>query len=386
MVALLEIIKNNKIITPNDRESPLRLFLFLLALLISTPLFAQDLPLNLLRLPPGFSIEIYAAPVPDARSMTLGPNGVIFVGSQTAGNVYAIIPDLKSPHGTRVLTIAKGLTMPNGVAFYKGSLYIAEISRIRQFDFVNQRLVRPRVITASLPTNTWHGWRYIAFGPDKKLYIAIGMPCNVCLQKDPRFGTISRMNADGSQFEIFVKGLRNSVGFDWDPLTQNLWLTDNGRDWMGDNLPPDKLNYAPTQGLDFGFPYTDGQHLPNPDYGKPTPAQHFTQPTYELPAHVAPLGMKFYNGTQFPPEYQHHIFMALHGSWNRSSKVGYEVMNVEINKDHVIDIKPFITGWLQGQQAWGRPVDTLILPDGSLLISDDFAGVIYRVKYTSMQK
>ncbi len=360
----------------------MRHFLILLASLMSMDLFAQTLPLTSLRLPPGFHIEIYAAPIPNAREMTLGPNGIVFVGSMTAGNVYAVIPDTQSPHGTRVLTIASGLNMPNGVAFHQGSLYVAEISRITRFDFVNQRLTHPVVITNSLPPNTTHGWRFIAFGPDGKLYLGIGMPCNVCLQKDPRFGTISRMHADGSHFEIFVKGLRNSVGFDWDPITHELWLTDNGRDWMGDNLPPDKLNYAPQPGLDFGFPYYDGKNIPDPVYGKLTPPHYqFTPPTYELPAHVAPLGMTFYTGTLFPPEFRNQIFMAEHGSWNRSTKVGYQVMRIKINHGQVTEIVPFITGWLQGQEAWGRPVDTLMLPDGSLLISDDFAGVIYRVTY-----
>jgi glucose/arabinose dehydrogenase len=361
----------------------MRILLFLLTFLTCSHLLAQDLPLNLLRLPPGFTIEIYAAPVPDAREMALGPKGIVFVGSRTAGNVYAIIPDAKNTHGTRVLTIATGLNMPNGVAFQNGSLYVAEISRITRYDFINNRLQHPVVMTSSLPTDTEHGWRFISFGPDKKLYIAIGMPCNVCLKQDPRFGTISRMNADGTHFEIYAKGIRNSVGFDWDPITHQLWLTDNGRDWMGDNLPPDKLNYAPTPGLDFGFPYYDGKDLPDPIYGKRIPQRHFTLPTFELPAHVAPLGMTFYTGNQFPPAYRNQIFMAEHGSWNRSSKVGYQVMNVKIDKDHVTDIKPFISGWLQGQQAWGRPVDTLVLPDGTLLISDDFAGVIYRVRYSS---
>lgn len=362
----------------------MRYFFIILFALISTVCAAQDLPLNLLKLPPGFTISIFATPVPDARSLALGANNTVFVGSRPAGKVYAIVPDAQSPHGTRVLTIASGLNMPNGVAFKDGALYVAEIQRVLRFDDIENHLSdppKPVVIRGDLPTESHHGWHYIGFGPDGKLYISIGMPCNICLQKDPRFGTIMRMNADGSHFEVFVKGLRNSVGFDWHPLTQHLWLTDNGRDWMGDNLPPDKLNYAPIKDLNFGFPYVDGKNLPDPIYGKLQTATTITPPTYELPAHVAPLGMKFYNGNMFPADYKNQIFIAEHGSWNRSSKVGYQVVIAKLDGNQVSSVKPFITGWLQGQMAWGRPVDALIMPDGSLLLSDDYAGVIYRITY-----
>lgn len=361
-----------------------RIYLFLFLLLChASAALAQNLPLQSLKFPPGFNITIYAYPVPGARQMTLGSKDIVFVGS-LSGFVYAIVPDAKSPHGTRVVTIAQGLNAPNGVAFLDGNLYVAEIGRILRFDDIENHLAnppKPVVITENLPKEAHHGFRFIRFGPDGKLYIGIGMPCNVCLQKDPRFGTIMRMNKDGSHFEIYAKGLRNTVGFDWDPRTQKIWFTDNGRDYMGDDLPPDKLNYAPVQGLDFGFPYYDGKNLPDPIYGKLRKQNGITPPTYELPAHVAALGMSFYTGEMFPENYRNQIFIAEHGSWNRSKKVGYQIVVADVDGGRVKSVKPLVTGWLQGESVWGRPVDTLVMPDGSLLISDDFAGVIYRLKF-----
>jgi glucose/arabinose dehydrogenase len=361
----------------------MRIIISLLALLIVTISFAQELPLNALKLPPGFSIDIYAAPVPAAREMTIGTKGTVFVGTML-DKVFALVPDANSPRGARVITIARGLNVPNGVAFSHGSLYVAEINRILRFDDIENRLdnpPKPVIITTALPDKIHHGMRFIRFGPDGKLYVGIGMPCNVCLQKDPRFGTIMRMNPDGSHFEIVVKGIRNSMGFDWDPISKKLWFTDNGRDMLGDNFPPDKLDYAPEVGMNFGFPFYNDKNLPDPIYGKHHAQKDFTLPTYGLPAHVAPLGMSFYTGNMFPASYRNQIFIAEHGSWNRSSKVGYQVITVKLANNHVIKVKPFVTGWLQGQEQWGRPVDPLVMPDGSLLISDDYAGVIYRVRY-----
>lgn len=360
----------------------MRILLLLLGLFsFSSTIASQDLPLSLLKLAPGFSIEIYAAPVPSARQMTLGKNNIVYVGSHSAGRVYALVP---SPQGIQVMTIASNLNAPNGVAYHQGALYVAEINRILRFDDIDNHLKQPPtpvVMTASLPTFSHHGYRYIKFGPDQKLYVGIGVPCNVCLNQDQRLGTILRMNADGSHAEIYVKGIRNSMGFDWDARTQGLWFTDNGRDYMGDNTPPDKLNFAPNLGMDFGFPYYDGKDLPDPEFGKLKPNLQFTPPTYALPAHVAALGMTFYSGKQFPANYHQQIFLAEHGSWNRSAKIGYQVIFVELKNNKVLSAKPFVTGWLQGQQAWGRPVDVLVMPDGSLLISDDTADVIYRVRF-----
>ncbi|HAT6979716.1 TPA: sorbosone dehydrogenase family protein [Legionella pneumophila] len=359
-------------------------FSFFSLLLISSTGLGQDLPLNLLKYPAGFTVSIYAQPVVDAREMALGSKDIVFVGSRNAGKVYAVIPDKKNSHGTRVLTIASGLNMPNGVAFHQGSLYVAEVGRILRFDNIESNLnnpPKPTVVTTKLPKEKAHGWRFISFGPDGRLYIGVGAPCNVCLMDDPHYATIMRMEADGQNLEVYAKGIRNTVGFDWDPIHHNLWFTDNGRDWLGDDLPPDELNVAPRKGMDFGFPYCYGKSTADPVYGKLHPCSEFTPPVYEFPAHVAPLGMSFYTGKLFPSNYWGLIFISEHGSWNRSHKIGYQVITAKIKNNHVTEVKPFISGWLQGEKAWGRPVDTLVMPDGALLISDDYANVIYRVSY-----
>ncbi len=347
--------------------------------------FADDsLPLHLLKVPPGFSVSIFAKNIPDARSLALGDKGTVFVGTRTEDKVYAVIKDPQHPNQNKVITIASGLTMPNGVAFRHGSLYVAERSRILRFDNIEAQLEhppKPVIINDTLPDKSHHGWRYIKFGADDKLYVGIGGPCDSCISEDLRFGTIMRMDADGKNFEIFARGVRNTLGFDWDPVTKQLWFTENSRDWMGDELPPEELNLANKSGMHFGFPYCYGKSVPDPEYGKDFPCSAFVPPRLELPAHVAPLGMTFYTGKQFPAEYHHHIFLAEHGSWNRSKKIGYQVMDVTINGDKVTDARPFISGWMQGQSVWGRPVDVLVMPDGALLVSDDHAGVIYKIVY-----
>jgi glucose/arabinose dehydrogenase len=361
----------------------MRLLLFLLVFMTGVVCLADNLPVNLLRAPTGFHIEVYAYPVPGARSLALGDNGTVFVGTRENGKVYAIIPDKKAPHHTRIITIAEGLNSPNGVAFHNGSLYVAEISRILRYINIEKELSNPAppiVITRDLPNEMMHGWRYIGFNPRGKLFVSIGMPCNVCLQADPRFGTIISMNPDGSHAKIYVTGLRKSDGMDWDPIDNRLWLTDSGRDWMGDDMPPDKLNAA-SQGMNFGFPYFDGKHLPDPQFGSMAPFENYDLPTLELPAHVAPFGIRFYTGTMFPLSYRNQIFVAEHGSTNRATPVGYQIVVVNRIGTQVKNVRPFITGWLQNQQAWGRPVDVLVMPDGALLISDDLAGAIYRVTY-----
>lgn len=274
-------------------------FSFFSLLLISSTGLGQDLPLNLLKYPAGFTVSIYAQPVVDAREMALGSKDIVFVGSRNAGKVYAVIPDKKNSHGTRVLTIASGLNMPNGVAFHQGSLYVAEVGRILRFDNIESNLnnpPKPTVVTTKLPKEKAHGWRFISFGPDGRLYIGVGAPCNVCLMDDPHYATIMRMEANGQNLEVYAKGIRNTVGFDWDPIHHNLWFTDNGRDWLGDDLPPDELNVAPRKGMDFGFPYCYGKSTADPVYGKLHSCSEFTPPVYEFPAHVAPLGMSFYTG------------------------------------------------------------------------------------------
>jgi glucose/arabinose dehydrogenase len=344
----------------------------------------QELPLHQIRLPPGFEIGIYASSIPNARSMALSPHGTLFVGSLRAGNVYAIVDRDHDQKADEVMTIARGLNMPNGVAFHDGALYVAEVDRILRYDDIEARLKDPPapvVLSERFPRDRYHGWKFIRFGPDEWLYIPVGAPCNVCEREDQRYASITRMKPDGTQPQIFARGVRNTVGFDWHPSTRELWFTDNGRDWMGDDLPPDELNHAPRPGLHFGFPYCHGRAIADPGFGKQRKCEEFTSPAMELGPHVAALGMRFYTGTMFPDEYRNHIFVAEHGSWNRSAPIGYRIMMVRDTDLRTLTYEVFADGWLQGNQAWGRPVDVLVMPDGAILVSDDEADVIYRISY-----
>jgi glucose/arabinose dehydrogenase len=339
--------------------------------------------LDAIRLPPGFRIETYAE-VPNARSMTLGEKGTLFVGTRK-GQVYAVLPGGTAGENRRVVPIARDLHSPNGVAFRNGALYVAEIGRILRYDGIEARLSSPPapvVVNDTFPKDEHHGWKFIRFGPDGMLYVPVGAPCNICERADdPRYAAILRMRPDGTGLEVFASGVRNTVGFDWNPDTAELWFTDNGRDWMGDDLPPDELNRAPRKGLHFGFPYWHGKNVPDPDFGAKGKPDGFTPPEWELPAHVASLGMRFYTGKMFPPGYRGRIFIAEHGSWNRSRPIGYRVTLVRVEANRAAEYKVFADGWLQGTDAWGRPVDVQELPDGSLLVSDDKAGKIYRISY-----
>ena len=340
------------------------------------------------KLPEGFSIDYYAENIEGARSMALSPNGTLFVGSRDAGKVYAVLDTNNDSKADNVLVLAEGLDMPNGVAFRNGSLYVAEVSRVIRYDDIESRLQNPPepvVVNSSFPAERSHGWKYIKFGPDGKLYIPVGMPCNVCNKEgeDARFGTIMRMEPDGSQLEIFAKGVRNSVGFDWNPQTGELWFTDNGRDWLGDDLPPDELNKAPVQGLHFGFPYCHAGDIPDPEFGGQRNCSEFVPPEMKLGPHVAALGMTFYTGTMFPEEYRNQIFIAEHGSWNRKIPIGYRVSLVRLENGKAVSYETFADGWLQGLAAWGRPVDVLVMPDGALLVSDDKNNAIYRISHTA---
>ena len=343
-----------------------------------------DPQLEMIELPPGFTIEIYAEDVPGARSLALGERGTVFVGSMRPGTVYALPDRNGDGKADEVVTIASGLEMPNGVAFRDGALYVAEISRVLRFDRVEARLAdppEPVVIRDGLPTERLHGWRFIGFGPDGWLYVPVGAPCNVCERADERFATILRMRPDGSGLEIFARGVRNTVGFDWHPETGELWFTDNGRDRLGDDVPPDELNRAPQPGLHFGFPYCHGGEIPDPEFGDRRACSDFTPPARKLGAHVAAIGMRFYAGTMFPAKYRDGIFIAEHGSWNRSSKVGYRITFAGLQGNDVVSYEPFAEGWLQGEADWGRPADVLVMPDGALLVSDDKAGAVYRITY-----
>ena len=344
----------------------------------------KGLHLDTIKMPPGFKMSIYARNVPNARSMALSPQGTLFVGTRKEGKVYALPDHNKDHKADRVIILAKGMNMPNGVAFRDGALYVAEVNRILRYDNIDANLETPKkpiVVNDTFPTDKHHGWKYIAFGPDERLYVPVGAPCNVCEKDDQRYASIMQMRPDGTQLKIFAQGIRNTVGFDWHPRSKELWFTNNGRDWMGDDLPPDTLHRAPQGGLHFGFPYCHAGEIPDPKFGKKRECAEFARPAMNLGAHVAPLGMKFYTGKMFPEAYQNQIFIAEHGSWNRSKPVGYRITRVRLKESRPVQYEVFAEGWLQGEKAWGRPVDVLIMPDGALLVSDDRAGVIYRISY-----
>jgi glucose/arabinose dehydrogenase len=344
----------------------------------------HGLPIDKIALPPGFRIGVYAYGIPGARSLALGGKNTLFVGTRKEGKVYAVTDRDGDGRADGVATIAEGLNNPNGVAFRGAALYVAEIHRVINFDDIERRLddpPAPTVVNDTFPRDERHGWKFIRFGPDGKLYVPVGAPCNVCERDDERYASIMRMNADGSGLEVFARGVRNTVGFDWHPETGELWFTDNGRDWMGDDVPPDELNRAPEADLHFGFPYIHGKDIPDPKYGKRGKPPAFTPPARELGPHVASLGMRFYTGKTFPARYRRQIFIAEHGSWNRTAPIGYRVTLVRLDGDRAISYEVFAQGWLQGRKAWGRPVDVLVMPDGALLVSDDKAGAVYRITY-----
>ena len=322
--------------------------------------------------------------------MTLSPNGTLFVGTRQAGSVYAILDTDRDYQADEVIVVARNLNMPNGVAFRDGDLYVVELNRVLRYDKIENRLrnpPNPAVVNDGFPADPHHGWKFIRFGPDNRLYVPVGAPCNVCEREDQRYASIMRMQPDGSELEIFAHGVRNTVGFDWHPETKELWFTDNGRDMLGDNIPPDELNHAPRRGLHFGFPYLYRKNILGPDFVKKKRSlDDMIRPTMELGPHVAALGMRFYNGIMFPTEYTDQIFIAEHGSWNRSSEAGhtgYRLTVARLEGDRVVGYDVFSEGWLAANnEAWGRPVDVLVMPDGALLVTDDRVGAIYRITYT----
>jgi len=341
--------------------------------------------LSALKLPPGFKIEVYATGVQNGRSMTHGGKGIIYVSTRRDSRVYAVVDRNGDHKAEQTYTIASGLDTPNGVAYQNGNLYVAEVGRLLRLDGIDHRLSNPPtpvVVTDALPKETHHGWRYIRFGPDGWLYMPIGAPCNNCKREEPIFATIARMKPDGSQLEVFARGVRNSVGFDWHPVTHELWFTENGRDELGNDVPPDELDRAPRAGMHFGYPHCHAGVVLDPEFGN-RPCTEFEPPVQVLGHHVAALGMRFYTGAMFPPDYKNAVIIAEHGSWNREHKEGFRVMVVRLDGDKPVSYEPLVTGWLDEQtdEAWGRPVDVELLDDGSLLISDDWKGVIYRVTY-----
>ncbi len=346
---------------------------------------SDSLPLSSIKLPAGFSIEVFAE-VDNARSLAISPSGTVYVGNRDHDKVYAV-KDTDGDHkADKKWIIASGLNMPNGVAFRDGDLYVAEATRIIKFPSIETKLNdpgKPVVINDSYPKQDGHGWKYIAFGPDGKLYVPVGAPCNICEPQDEIFASITRINADGSGREIFAKGVRNTVGFTWHPETKELWFTDNGRDSMGDEVPNCELNNAPKAGMHFGYPYCHEGSVKDPEFGSKHSCSEFIPPVQKMGPHVAPLGLKFYTGSMFPAEYKNQLIIARHGSWNRTKKSGHDIALVKIVNNQSAGLDSFASGWLDDatQKVWGRPVDILVLDDGSILVSDDFANVIYRITY-----
>ncbi len=334
-----------------------------------------------LKLPKGFNIEVYASGIPDARSLRLGDKGTVFVGNRLQDKVYAIT----EKDGKRtVKVIASGLYKPNGLAFHNGTLYIAELSKVSKIEGIEDKLdnpPKPTLVYDNLPKDEAHGWKFIAIGPDNKLYVPVGQPCNACIPSDAH-GQIRRMNLDGSGVEVIARGVRNTVGFDWHPVSKELYFTDNGRDWLSEDLPNDELNRITKAGQHFGSPYCLQGNIPDSEFGWGRSCSEFVPPVALMGPHAAALGMRFYNGTMFPAEYRGAILVARHGSWNRSNKFGGDIAVVKLNKDGTVkSVEPFITGFLVDNKYIGRPVDVQPLKDGSLLISDDYDGAVYRVTY-----
>ena len=356
----------------------------LLFLLLPNVLLAAATPTQL-TLPAGFHISIYASGVPNARSLAIADDGTVFVGTGRAGNVYA----LKDKDGDGVAetkyVLASNLFMPNGLAYKNGALYVAAVNRILRFDNVIATLgytQKPVVIYQDFPSDKHHGWKYLRFGPDGKLYTAVGAPCNICKPEQPIYSSLVRLNADGSNMEILATGIRNSVGFDWQPQTNALFFTDNGRDLLGDDTPADELNVWAEKGEHFGYPYCHGGDTLDPELAQTHQCSEFKAPVWQFKAHIAPLGLRFYTGKQFPPAYQNQLLVAQHGSWNRTLPQGYKVVLLKFEGNKVVSEQDFVSGFLtKDGKVLGRPVDIAQMPDGSVLISDDTLDVIYKVDY-----
>jgi glucose/arabinose dehydrogenase len=340
--------------------------------------------LSEITLPSGFRIAVYAGDVPGARQMAVGPAGVVFVGSRSEGKVYALVDRDGGNRADQVHVVASRLNSPSGIAFRDGALYVGAVNRILRFRDVARDLARPprpEVVSDAYPSDASHGWKFIAFGPDGKLYVPVGAPCNICTPPGPLHATITRLDLAGGEPEVVARGVRNSVGFDFDPATGDLWFTDNGRDWLGDDQPPDELNHLTKVGEHFGFPFCHGDGIRDPEHNAGRSCGEFTAPARALGPHVAAIGMRFYTGRMFPEKYRGGIFIAEHGSWNRSTPIGYRVSFVKIENGRATSYESFASGWLTGSTASGRPADVLVMPDGALLVSDDKAGRIYRITF-----
>lgn len=348
-----------------------------------------DVKLEKIQLPENFIIEVWAADVPNARSLAISEAGIVFVGNRQDKKVYALVDENQDGKADTKYTLADGLNMPNGVAYRDGDLYVAEVNRIIRFKDIQNTLNNPsyEVVYDQYPTEKHHGWKFIAFGPDGMLYVPVGAPCNICEPEKEIFASITRIDvkSPNPQPEIYAHGVRNTVGFDWHPTTKEMWFTDNGRDMLGDNIPDCELNKITTKGQHFGYPYWHAGDVKDPDFGSESKVQSdYIEPAAKLGAHVAPLGMRFYAGEMFPSSFKNQILIARHGSWNRTQKSGYDINMASLDTaGNVSEVSVFATGWMdtKTQEVWGRPVDVQELPDGSLLISDDMANCIYRVSY-----
>ena len=349
--------------------------------LTETPV--AEIPLDKLKVPQGFNVEIWAHGMPGARMMARNADGSkVWVGTRTIGRVYEVSAK-GDKRQTRIL--AEKLTQPNGVAYKDGTLYVMAINRFYKYDGIEKNpKAAPVEITDKfkLPPKEHHGWKFLQFGPDGKLYVPFGAPCNIC-EPEPGYAQIRRYNVDGSGMEVVARGVRNSVGFDFHPTTKELWFTDNGRDWMGNDGPEDELNRLTKVGENFGFPYCHANGIPDAEIKKEKPCDGVTKPALTLGAHTAALGMRFYSGDMFPADYKETMFIARRGSWNRDKLNGYDVIAVRVGKDGKPTMRPFMAGFMDGYKNtfWGRPVDVLTMPDGSLLVSDEQNGAIYRVSY-----
>lgn len=368
----------------------------LIALILAAPLLSGGVckptmlggpaKLENIELPTGFSIDVFAEGVKTIRALAYSPSGIVYAGSNDEGVLYAMPDRNHDGRADTVLTIASGLKMPVGVAWHNGDLYFSAVNRIAVLRDIDNHLTDPPVaetVYDRFPTETHHGWKFIGIGPDEKLYVPVGAPCNICLSPDSIFASITRLNLDGTGLEIIAHGVRNSVGFDWDPRDSSLWFTENGRDMMGDDMPSCELDHLTAAGQHFGYPFCHQGDTLDPEFGQGKRCADYVAPMAKLGPHTAPLGMRFYRGAMFPEKYRGAMFIAEHGSWNRSKPIGYRVAVAYPEADGTVTHEVFAEGWLKGSSAWGRPVDVLELPDGSLLISDDAADLVYRVTYSA---
>jgi glucose/arabinose dehydrogenase len=343
---------------------------------------AKDIPIDKFKVPAGFKIELWAGDLQEARSMAVGAKGTVFVGQRTHDGVFAIVD--KGDH-REVHQIAKGLNSPNGVAFSNGTLFVAERERILRYDNIEDHLdnpPEPKVVIDGLPHQDGHFWKFMVMGPDGWLYFNQGAPTNITM---PGYiqAAILRVQPDKHLLQIYAQGVRNSVGMAFSPVTKQLWFTDNGRDWLGEDTPSDELNHATAKGENFGYPFCHQGDTLDPVYGKYASCDDFVPPDVKLGPHVASLGMRFYTGAMFPADWKNNIIIAEHGSWNRTEKSGYNLTRVVLDAagTKVVKTEPFMTGVLDGQNILARLVDVQVLSDGSLLVSDDWNGAIYRISY-----